>query len=199
LSTHFFCLSPREIRHDGKKAFHYKLIKLIMEKEYYYLNGETKVGPLSLNALKFAPVTPTTLVWTSTIPDWVEARTLPELESLFEPAGTPPPAGPPAPPQASCGLGNHTDQGVRPPMPENYLVWAILTTVLCCLPLGIVSIIQATKVSSLYTMGDYAGAQKASNEAKRWAMWSAIAFGIVLILYIIFIVVFGVIGGLASL
>jgi hypothetical protein len=167
-----------------------------MEKEYFYLNGETKVGPLSLEALKFAPVTPTTLVWTNTIPDWVEARTLPELDILFNSsAGSPPP--PLQTPYAAGNYANPTD--VRPPMPENYLVFAILTTVLCCLPLGIVSIINATKVSTLYALGDYSGAQKASNDAKKWAMWSAIVAGIVLFLYIIILVVIGVAGGLASL
>ncbi|MDR2041804.1 MAG: CD225/dispanin family protein [Tannerella sp.] len=167
-----------------------------MKKEYFYLNGETKVGPLSLDALKFAPITPTTLVWTNTIPDWVEAQTLPELEGLFNsPAGSPP-----SPPQASYGAGNYANPaGVRPPMPENYLVWAILTTVLCCLPLGIVSIVNATKVSTLYLQGDYTAAQKASDNAKKWALWGAILGVVIGLLYIIFIVVFGVLGGLAEL
>ncbi|MDR1675867.1 MAG: CD225/dispanin family protein [Tannerella sp.] len=171
-----------------------------MEKEYFYLNGETKVGPLSLEALKYAPVTPTTLVWTNTIPDWVEARTLPELESLFNSAvPPPPPASSTVPPQASYYAEKFGNPGTPPPMPENYLVWAILTTVLCCLPLGIVSIINATKVSTLYAQGDYAGAQKAADDAKKWAMWGAIVGGIVVILYIIFIVVIGVAGGLANM
>ncbi|MDR1102469.1 MAG: CD225/dispanin family protein [Tannerella sp.] len=179
-----------------------------MEKEYFYLNGETKVGPLSLEALKFAPVTPKTLVWTNTIPDWVEARALPEVASLFNSSGdTPPPAAPvPPPPVASVpppqtpyNMGNYANPDMRPPMPENYLVWAILTTILCCLPLGIVSIISATKVSTLYAQGDYDGANKASADAKKWAMWSAIVAGIFIFLYIIFFVVLGVAGGLANL
>lgn len=36
-------------------------------------------------------------------------------------------------------------QGVPP---DNNLVWAILSTVLCCLPLGIVAIIKSTQVNS---------------------------------------------------
>ena len=42
-------------------------------------------------------------------------------------------------------------QGQREP--ENYLVWAILCTVLCCLPIGIVSIVYSTKVSGLVVPG----------------------------------------------
>ena len=75
--------------------------------------------------------------------------------------------------------------------PDNYLVWAILTTLLCCLPFGIVSIVYSSKVDSLYNAGDYMGAQNAANNAKKWAMWSAIIGGvmtvIVIILYVIII------------
>ncbi|WP_197513887.1 CD225/dispanin family protein, partial [Mycobacterium sp. 1165178.9] len=37
--------------------------------------------------------------------------------------------------------------------PDNYLVWAILCTVLCCLPFGIVSIVYSNKVSGLWAQG----------------------------------------------
>ena len=57
-----------------------------------------------------------------------------------------------------------------PPQPDNYLVWAILVTVLCCLPLGVASIIYSVKVGSLYAQGDYNGAVDASQKAKKFAM-----------------------------
>jgi uncharacterized integral membrane protein len=153
-------------------------------KEYFYLNGDSKVGPLSLDALKFTPITPATLVWNNTLPDWVEARTLPELTGLFASANVPPPS-PPAP---NYNAGNAYNNPDKPPMPENYLVFAILATVLCCLPLGIVSLINATKVSSAYAAGDYEGAQKASADAKKWAIWSAIIGPILLIVFVFFYV-----------
>ena len=58
--------------------------------------------------------------------------------------------------------------------PDNNMVWAILCTILCCLPLGIVSIVYSSKVDGLYAQGDYAGAQEAADNAKKWAMWGAI-------------------------
>ena len=67
-------------------------------KEYYYLNGDAKVGPLSLDALRFAPISPTTMVWNNSLPDWVEARSLPELAEMFVAAPAPPPAPPPVTP-----------------------------------------------------------------------------------------------------
>ena len=40
----------------------------------------------------------------------------------------------------------------------NHMVWAILTTLFCCLPFGIVSIVHAARVDSLSAAGDIAGA-----------------------------------------
>ncbi|MGO3326916.1 CD225/dispanin family protein [Gordonia sp. (in: high G+C Gram-positive bacteria)] len=75
--------------------------------------------------------------------------------------------------------------------PDNNLVWAILSTVLCCLPLGVVSIVKSTSVSRLWAMGDYAGAQQAADDAKKFAMWSAIAavasWVVVVIIYVVII------------
>ena len=58
--------------------------------------------------------------------------------------------------------------------PDNYLVWAILCTVLCCIPFGIVSIVYSTRVSGLWAEGRYAEAQTASDNAKKWAIIGAV-------------------------
>jgi hypothetical protein len=58
---------------------------------------------------------------------------------------------------------------------ENYLVFAILVTVLCCLPFGIPAIVYAAQVNGKLQAGDIAGAQAASKNAK---MWCWIAFGV---------------------
>ena len=65
------------------------------------------------------------------------------------------------------------------PEPDNYLVWAILCTVLCCLPFGIVSLVYSTKVSGLWRQGQYAEAQAAAASAKRWAIIGAITGAVV--------------------
>lgn len=85
-------------------------------------------------------------------------------------------------------------QGQRPMKPDNYLVWAILSTIFCCLPLGIVSIVYSSKVDSQYNAGDYVGAQDSANKAKNFAMWGAIIGVVGVILYILFIVVLGFAG-----
>lgn len=73
--------------------------------------------------------------------------------------------------------------------PPNYLVWAILSTVLCCLPLGIASIVFAAQVNGKYASGDIAGAQDSSRKAKQFAIWGAVAGVIVIVLYILLVVV----------
>ncbi|NLC98595.1 MAG: CD225/dispanin family protein [Actinomycetales bacterium] len=81
----------------------------------------------------------------------------------------------PAPPAGSYG---------QTP-PQNYLVWAILTTVLCCLPFGIVSIVFSTQVNSKFMAGDLAGAQVSAQKAKTWAIVAAVSGLVASIIYVI--------------
>jgi hypothetical protein len=59
----------------------------------------------------------------------------------------------------------------------NYLVFAILATVLCCLPTGIAAIIFAAQVNGKLQAGDIAGAQAASRNAKIWC-WVSFGLGL---------------------
>jgi interferon-induced transmembrane protein len=87
------------------------------------------------------------------------------------PYGPPPYGTPPPPPPPGYGGGAY---GYGPgPKPDNHLVWAILSTVLCCMPVGVASIVFASQVDSKWSAGDYAGARDSSEKAKRFAMISA--------------------------
>lgn len=99
-----------------------------------------------------------------------------------------PPGGYPPPPSSSGGAYPPPQGGAQP---NNNLVWAILVTVFCCLPLGIVSIVKATQVSGLWAQGRYAEAQQAADDAKKWAMWGAIIGAIIIIIVIIINLVTG--------
>ncbi len=74
----------------------------------------------------------------------------------------------------------------------NYLVWAILTTLFCCLPFGIVSIVNAAKVDGLVASGNIRAALDASASAKRWAQIAAVCGAAVLVIYIVIIVIVAV-------
>lgn len=67
---------------------------------------------------------------------------------------------------------------VEPARIPNYLAPAIITTICCCVPLGIVAIIFAAQVNSKVASGDIEGAMDYSRKAK---MWSWIAFGVGLV------------------
>ena len=84
------------------------------------------------------------------------------------------------------------------PAVSNNLVWAILSTLFCCLPLGIVSIIHAAKVNGLLAAGDIAGARDAADKAKKWAIYAAVAGIIVFVLYIVLVMVLGVGGAMTG-
>ncbi len=53
--------------------------------------------------------------------------------------------------------------------PKSYLAQSILVTVFCCMPLGIVGIVNAANVESRFYAGDVEGAKRASKEAKKWS------------------------------
>ena len=78
---------------------------------------------------------------------------------------------PPPPPMPGGGYAPGPPPG---PKPSNYLPWAIATTLLCCLPAGIVSIVFAAQVDGKWNSGDYAGAQASSQKARTWAIVSAV-------------------------
>jgi hypothetical protein len=64
---------------------------------------------------------------------------------------------------------------VPPLKPNNWLWLAIVVTVLCCLPFGIVAIVNAVKVDSLYYYGKYEESERMSQKAKIWIFVSIVA------------------------
>jgi len=82
--------------------------------------------------------------------------------------------------------------GPAQPAPNNYLVWAILSTVLCCLPLGIVSIVEAAQVNGLWAQGRPDEARAAAASAKKFAIIAAIVGAVILVAYVIVLIAIGV-------
>ncbi|WP_307875044.1 CD225/dispanin family protein [Frankia nepalensis] len=130
--------------------------------------------------------------------------------------GTPPPGyGPPpggygAPQEPGYGYGQPPGYGQQPPggygnLPPfpggpgsnvpppggapipNYLWQSIVVTILCCIPAGIVAIVNSTRVQSRQQMGDIQGALDASKKAKTWCIVSLVAGLVVTVIYIILI------------
>lgn len=60
------------------------------------------------------------------------------------------------------------------PMPDTYLVWSVIITILFSMIPGIIAIIFSTKVSSKYYMGNIEGAKRCSRNAQIWCIVSII-------------------------
>ena len=77
------------------------------------------------------------------------------------------------------------------PFVPNHLIPAILVTIFCCMPTGIVSIVYAAQVNGKIQAGDIDGARRTSGAAKTWA-WVSFGLGVGIVVFYAFI-------GLASL
>ena len=142
---------------------------------YFYLNAQNeRKCPVPAADLLRNGITRTTLVWKEGMAQWLPAGEIPELQNFFTEASIPPippinpPETPPVPSQSAPGMQK----------PDNLLVWSILTTVLCSLPLGVVAIIYSTKVDNLWNVGKYQEAEKAAATAKTFC-WISFGLGIV--------------------
>jgi len=126
-------------------------------------------GPVSAEQIRqwFAEgrAKPETLVQAEGSADWKPLAQFPELAPAA-PAGVVPP---PVPPPLATGQP-------RPDVPT-YLAPAIISTIFCCMPFGIVAIVFAAQVSTRLNAGDVAGAQRASANARTW-FWITFGCGI---------------------
>ena len=148
-----------------------------MEKYYYLDSANNQCGPVDASQLPQCGVTAQTYVWREGMPEWKRAGELPELAAMFAGAA---PATPGAQPQYAPGS---SPLGTMVP-PSNNLVWAILVTILCCMPTGIYAIICAAKVDTLWFAGRYEEARMMSRRAATWSWISAGAAILVWLLYL---------------
>ena len=156
--------------------------------DYFYIDasGQQK-GPIPPSQFSMFNVSADTLVWCKGMADWQRAGAVDELKAYFDndANGATPPPTPGAAGTAGTASGAPYDNAYHSmgsgtsnqsmPCPPSNLVWAIVSTILCCLPTGIVAIVYACKVDNLYLMGDYQGAVEASNKARNWAIGGLIA------------------------
>jgi hypothetical protein len=90
----------------------------------------------------------------------------------------------------NCGEATEQQQqpSFRTEPVETYLVQAILVTLFCCMPFGIVAIVFAATAQSKIQSGDINGAMMASESACKWC-WLSFWLGLVPILIWLIIVI----------
>ncbi len=98
----------------------------------------------------------------------------------------PPPQPSPVPPVYAPPVQYATPPQYQQPFPPggmvgrvpSYMPQAVLVTLLCCLPFGIVAMVKASQVNSKLAIGDWQGAMQSSASAKTWC-WAGFGFGLV--------------------
>ena len=148
---------------------------------WFYSDGGAQKGPIDDAAFRAlvanGTIRPDTLVWHEGMADW-------QPLSAAEP-GLVPQVVPPPPPGAAGAPA--AGAPIPPGTVPNHLVGAILSTIFCCLPFGIVSIVFAAQVNSKLATRDLDGARAASRSANAW-MWVAIGVGIAKMAFALFYV-----------
>ncbi len=152
--------------------------------QYWINHNGVQSGPVDLDGLKDLGLTSAAYVWHEGLSDWVKITQLPELQGMYElveqdagPAvvGQPIQAQPMgSSPTVQQPVNNYQQPATDEPCPPTNLVWAIISTVLCCMPSGIVAIFYALKVSNKYREGDIEGAKRASETGAWWCIASII-------------------------
>lgn len=64
------------------------------------------------------------------------------------------------------GQGQYQNNSGAPNSGTPYMILAIFTVLMCCMPLGIVAIIYASRINGLLRIGDYAGARESAKKVK---------------------------------
>lgn len=165
--------------------------------EYYIVLNGVKEGPFTLEELKLKGVRETTLVWSSGLPDWVQANALPEVMEVVTTNPTPQPI-----PEASQAY-NQTEQPRQeayntqesiPPMPEDYVQKNIIAAVvgfMCCGLIGaifaVLGYLSGNEVKRLYVLGQYEQAKDKAADAKKWFKISVIVDLVCAGLFLIYI------------
>lgn len=135
---------------------------------YFYIDAQQRqCGPIPPTQFAAYGITPTTYVWTAGMAQWQQAGTIIELQPFF----------------SQSQLFNAV--GIRPSRPDNNLVWAILSTILFCLPLGIVGVYYSMKVDPLYLQGKYEEAQAMAKKSMNWSIAGCITGIVLAVIYAI--------------
>ncbi|OLA84751.1 MAG: hypothetical protein BHW65_05525 [Verrucomicrobia bacterium CAG:312_58_20] len=87
-------------------------------------------------------------------------------------------------------------------MPKNHLALAVLTTLFCCMPFGIISLVYAVQVNISSNSGNFEMAEFSSEKALFWgmvALWCGVALYILNSLFFLLPLAFAAIANLTQI
>lgn len=152
---------------------------------FYYINDVTKqqCGPFEPERLLQLGIRRETMVWQSGMSDWMKAEDVGELSFLFDPKASVPRSEKEGPvkinePDLSRPVNLNSDsqseqtyvQGNIPSMPKNWMMESVILSILCCSPVSVVGIYNASKVEKLYSERKYDESLRKADLARNWAL-----------------------------
>ncbi|MDR1492786.1 MAG: CD225/dispanin family protein [Planctomycetaceae bacterium] len=84
--------------------------------------------------------------------------------------------------------------GGTPEHIPDYLVWAILETLFCCLPFGIAGIIYSAQANSAKSAGNYYQAIESAKKAKKYLIIGVVGWAVMFVGYITVVAIIAVVG-----
>lgn len=162
---------------------------------YFYLNSHNEqAGPVSPADFSRYGINETSMVWKQGMQNWMRAGQISELSQYLH-STPPPPVNTNNNGNSSYSANNSSqvnsngnNNQYKPMRPNDNMLWAILSTILCCVPTGVYAIFQSSKVNGLYNKGDYAEAQAMADSAKTWSLVSAILAFVFWVIYLFLII-----------
>lgn len=131
------------------------------EKYYIAINDNERKGPYTLNELR-GIITPETKLWNKTLPTWMLAKDIPELQSIL----------------------TIQEQEEKPKIfeirfnpPNSWLLASFLIFFFLSSIIGAIAIFHATKVDDNYLLGNYEASKNHSKKAKLFVI-IGLAFGV---------------------
>lgn len=132
--------------------------------EYWAIINNEQVGPMTPAEIARRGLTPDTMVWRTGMSQWEKARYVADFAPYLPPSFAP----------GGNSYYGRDDDETRPPMPQNYLIWSVLSFLFCCQVTGLVALIYSLLVEYRYSHHDYEGAENASSVAKNWNIASIV-------------------------
>ena len=155
--------------------------------QYFYYEGNTQKGPVSLEEL-LTKITPETDVWTQGMVDWAKAKDVPEVAAALNQASQPMGQTAQTETQVITVQTQNTNQNAgqnysQAPDFKTLLVWAIVSTFLCCNVTGVVGIVMNLKAEIEWVKGNQEAAWQKYRTAITWIIVGAVAMVVFYILY----------------
>lgn len=161
--------------------------------KYWFILNNKQIGPIEADDLNQVDFNAKTPAWHEGLPDWIPAGQIEALRAVIDRReaaqwsatyNSAPAAGTyTAEPRLAAEVTPEPHRSISPvaqseERPSNYLVWAIISTLLCNLIFGVIAIIFASKVNSSFDKGDIAGA-RLNSERAQWFIILSIVLGVI--------------------